>query len=285
VKAKGEDALPYSTHQGVRTYYEVAGAGPAMVLVHANPFDHNLFLYQIQHFSTWFKVIATDMRGYGRSDVVTKPYTLADMAGDVFAVCKQEGVTSAVVGGVSTGSGIALLMGLDRPDFCKAVILVGGGSGSPCTAEELKQPTERMADYLSLGMGDGHIKHLTELVAPDFAKSKLGAHILNMFVEKGQRFGWTAEGICEVLRARRGTDMTPRLKSMKVPTLVINGEYDNSMKGGTATAKGVPGAVHKVLPKTGHACNIEDPATFDGFVIDFLTERGLMPALGPADPR
>jgi pimeloyl-ACP methyl ester carboxylesterase len=35
--------------------------------------------------------------------------------------------------------------------------------------------------------------------------------------------------------------------------------------------------VHKVLPKTGHACNIEDPASFDAFVIDFLRANNLMP--------
>ena len=37
-------------------------------MVHANPFDHNLWMYQIAHFSTYFKVIAIDIRGYGRSD-------------------------------------------------------------------------------------------------------------------------------------------------------------------------------------------------------------------------
>jgi 3-oxoadipate enol-lactonase len=72
--------------------------------------------------------------------------------------------------------------------------------------------------------------------------------------------------------------MTPRLATMKVPTLVINGEYDNSLAGGKKTASLIPGAVHKVLPETGHACNIEDPATFDGFVIDFLRANHLMPA-------
>jgi pimeloyl-ACP methyl ester carboxylesterase len=34
--------------------------------------------------------------------------------------------------------------------------------------------------------------------------------------------------------------------------------------------------VHKILPKTGHACNIEDPAGFDAFVIDFLRANNLM---------
>lgn len=269
--------MPYSTNGGVRTYYEVAGQGPAMVLIHANPFDHTLFLYQIAHFSTWFKVITVDMRGYGRSDIVTTPYSLADMADDVYAVCRQEGIEQAIVGGVSTGSGIALLMGLDRPEFCRAVILVGGSPGSgPVTPDELAQPTARMQNYLTLGMEKGHLNHLEDLVRPAFAKSPLGRHLLNSFVERGRRLGWTAEGICEVLRARRGTDMASRLASMTVPTLVINGAYDNSLKGGMETAAGVPGAVHQVLPDTGHACNIEDPATFNGYVLDFLRDNGLL---------
>jgi pimeloyl-ACP methyl ester carboxylesterase len=74
--------------------------------------------------------------------------------------------------------------------------------------------------------------------------------------------------------------MTPRLESMKVPTLVINGEYDNSLKAGQCTASLIPGAVHRILPKTGHACCIEDPAVFDEFVIEFLKSHNLMPA-GP----
>jgi len=67
------------------------------------------------------------------------------------------------------------------------------------------------------------------------------------------------------------------LATITQPTLVVNGEYDNSLKGGKLTASLIPGAVHKILPKTGHACNIEDPATFDEFVIEFLRANNLMP--------
>ena len=59
---------------------------------------------------------------------------------------------------------------------------------------------------------------------------------------------------------------------------MINGEYDNSLAGGKKTASLIPGAVHRILPKTGHACNIEDPAGFDEFVIEFLQSLGLMPS-------
>ena len=72
---------------------------------------------------------------------------------------------------------------------------------------------------------------------------------------------------------------TGRLDEMKVPTLVINGEFDRSLSAGQRTASLIPGAMHKILPGAGHACCIEDPAGFDRLVIDFLQSRGLMPEL------
>ena len=57
--------------------------------------------------------------------------------------------------------------------------------------------------------------------------------------------------------------------------MVINGELDNSLAAGKRTASLIPGAVHKVLPGTGHACCIEDPAAFDAGVVSFLAANGL----------
>lgn len=65
--------MPYSTSNGLKIWYEVNGDGPAMIFVHANPFDNTLWTYQIAHFSTWFRVISIDIRGYGRSDKPTTP--------------------------------------------------------------------------------------------------------------------------------------------------------------------------------------------------------------------
>ena len=270
--------MPYSMNNGVRTYYEVSGSGPAMVLLHANPFDLNLFLYQVPHFTTFYTVIAPNLRGYGPSDIVTTPFTLSDMADDIYAVCEQEGVTEAIVVGVSTGSGVAMLMALDRPDLCSAVVLVGGGSGKgSVTDEELARPNPRMAKYLDQGFDTYHRNHLEDLVSPSFAQSDLGQYLLGLFVKRGRDFGWSAEGIVEVLRARRGTDMTARLAEMTVPTLVINGEFDNGLAGGTRTATMTPGAVHRILQGAGHACCIEDPGAFDTFVLDFLDDHQLLP--------
>jgi hypothetical protein len=44
--------MPYCTRNGVKTYYEISGEGFPLVLVHANPFDRRMFMYQVAHFST-----------------------------------------------------------------------------------------------------------------------------------------------------------------------------------------------------------------------------------------
>ena len=262
--------MPYSTRSGVNIWYEVTGDGPALVLIHANPFDHDLWLYQTAHFSTWFRVIGIDIRGYGRSAKVTAPFTLKDMCNDALSVMDELGIDRAVLMGCSVGSGTAILLGLDHPDRFNALVLVGGNSGS-------SDRYMRRVEGYRRDLGAYHIEHMRELVAPSFIESRLGGHLLNMFVER--EAGLSGEAIARVFMAGNSTDTTPRLPEMKVPTLVINGEYDHSLKAGQRTASLVPGAVHRMLKGTGHACCIEDPAGFDALVLDFLRERNLIPEL------
>jgi 3-oxoadipate enol-lactonase len=262
--------MPHSRSHDVDIWYETKGSGPALLLVHANPFDHDLWLYQAARFSTWFTVVGIDIRGYGRSTKVTQPFSLKDMSDDVVGVMRHLGIGRAVLMGCSVGSGIAILTGLDRPELIKALILVGGNSGS---SDRFK----RRIDGYRADLEGYHLGHMRELVSESFAESKLGRHLLNLWVEREPRL--SGEAIAQVFAAGNSTSTTDRLAQMKVPTLVINGEYDNSLPAGRRTASLIPGAVHRVLPGTGHACCIEDPIGFDAFVIEFLTAHGLMPKL------
>jgi 3-oxoadipate enol-lactonase len=262
--------MPYSQANGVDIWYEVTGDGPAMVLVHANPFDHDLWMYQAAHFSTWFTVVGIDIRGYGRSSKVTRPYALMDMAQDVVGVMDDLEIDSAVLGGCSVGSGIAIMLGLEHPELFDAIVLVGGNAG-------VSTRYQSRIDGYRKNLGEYHIQHLRALVAPAFADSKLGRHLLNMWVEREPRL--KGEAIAQVFMAGNHTDNTDRLPAMTVPTLVINGEFDNSLPAGQRTASLIPGAVHKILPGTGHACCLEDPAGFDALLIEFLQSQNLMPTL------
>jgi len=260
--------MPFSKGK-VRIYYEVSGDGPPLVLIHANPYDHRLWTYQIQTFSQMYRTIAVDIRGYGRSDKPETPFSLRDMADDVLDVCAQEGVTRAVFAGVSVGSGMALLIGLDQPEMVQAAILVGGSSGGA------NDVTGRVKGYTT-GMPEYHLTHMTELFAPGFFDTVTGRWVKKLFTDTSKHL--SGKCIAEIFKARAGCDMTARLKTMKPPTLVINGEYDGSLKAGRLTASLVPGAEHFVLPATGHACCIEDPATFDARMMQFLSDHKLLPA-------
>jgi 3-oxoadipate enol-lactonase len=261
--------MPFADNRGVRIYYETYGEGPPMVLVHANPFDHRLFTYQIASFSPYFRVVAMDLRGYGRSDKPETPFSLNDMADDVLAVCAQEGVDRAVFMGVSVGSGIALLIGLDRPQMCDAIILVGGSSRGGADI------SGRVAGYGSPDLRSYQRAHIRELVAPGFCDTPVGAWMLDLFSENAHML--SGRSIGNIFRAREACDMRDRLAGVKPPTLVINGAHDVSLQRGGETASMIPGARHVVLPGTGHACCIENPAVFDGAVIAFLRDNALWP--------
>src|SRR5882724_11256286 len=104
--------MPYCSVNSIRIYYEISGAGFPLLLIHANPFDHRLWLYQIASFSTFFQVIAVDLRGYGHSDKPTSKTSLAMMAEDVLGVCRKEELKEAIVAGISVGGNVALQLSL-----------------------------------------------------------------------------------------------------------------------------------------------------------------------------
>jgi 3-oxoadipate enol-lactonase len=262
--------MPISTASGVNIYYDITGQGPAMVMVHANPYDRRLWMFQAARFSQFFTVISLDIRGYGLSDKPETPFTLEDMADDVLGVCKTEGIDKAIFVGCSVGSGIALLIGLDHAAMTEAIVLVGGSSRGGGNIQR------RIDGFTSTDLPAYRRLHMTELFAPGFTETPHGRWVMNLFDENSHTL--SGESIAQIFRARAVCNMTPRLAGMKVPTLVINGEHDGSMPGGTETAALIPGAVHAVIPGTGHACSIEDPMAFDAPLIKFLKDNKLWPA-------
>jgi pimeloyl-ACP methyl ester carboxylesterase len=263
--------VPYAQNNGVRLFYDVAGEGPAMVLIHANPFDRNLWVYQTARYSNRFRVIAPDLRGYGRSDKVSSAFGIKDLVYDIVAVCRHASVERAIVAGISVGSGIALALGLDHPDLVRALVLVGGASSRPAAYDG------HIAGYESDDVADYRRKHMEQCFAPGFPATQLGRYLIEGFQEYDPLLDGKAIG--RVFRARGEADLRSRLSSMRKPTLVINGEHDMSLDAGRETASLIPGAVRKVLKGTGHCCNIEDPTSFDAAVIEFLRDNGLWPEI------
>src|ERR1041384_7613023 len=99
-------------------YYERMGrTGPVMAFIHPNPMDQSCWLFQMAHLSTWYRCIAIDIPGYGRSPQALPGLTPPDMAeaggeaSDEIAPGER-----AVIVGCSVGSRIAPYMYHHRPD-------------------------------------------------------------------------------------------------------------------------------------------------------------------------
>jgi 3-oxoadipate enol-lactonase len=266
--------MPVSRANGLDIYYEKAGSGPPLVLIHALPYDHNLWLYQVERFSAHFTTLAMDLRGLGKSAKPRTPFTLQDMGNDIVGVMKDEGISSgAVVLGCSIGSKLALMLACDRPDLFKAAILVGGNSG-PQTQFDHRIAAYR--EHQAKGtLKEYHLGHLRHGVTQAWADTPTARYLMQGFVERGEALD--SESLAQVFGALTVSDLTGRLPSYKSPTLIVNGEFDNALKGGTLTASLIAQAEHKIIPGAGHCCFLEDPAAFAALVQDFLFRNHLWP--------
>ncbi len=260
--------MPYCFVNRIKVHYEVSGEGYSLVLIHANPFDRRLWMYQVAHFSTFFKVINIDLRGYGYSEKPAITTSIAEMGEDVVGVCRQEGVKEAIVAGISVGGVMGLSLGLDHPEMFKALILVGCSSGPGDRYQT------RIDGYMKEGISQYHIQHLTSLVSKEFPQTKLGRYLLGLFTETDSRL--SAPAIAEIFHALQNRDMTARLSELKMPVLIINGEFDNSLARSREMSRKIAGAEHHVVPGAGHACCLEDPAAFDEIVMNFLKKQRLV---------
>ncbi len=261
--------MPYSEQSGISIYYETAGEGHPFVFIHANPFDHNMWLYQTARFSEYFRTIAMDLRGYGRSDKPECACSFAEVAEDVLGVCRVEGVTRAILAGASIGAKLAFHLALDRPAMFDALILVGGSAGRGRSYDS------RIAGYRRRGAAGYRREHMEALVAPGFAATPRGRYLLDSFLDRTPML--SGEAIARMFEAFDGVDLLSRVSALDIPVLIVNGEHDMSLPGARETAALLPDVVHRVIPDTGHLCCLEDPAAFDAMVVEFLRSRGLMP--------
>jgi len=236
--------MPYSTANGIKIYYEVSGEGLPFVLIHANPFDHNSWMYQIAHFSTYFKVIAIDIRGYGRSDKPTTPFSLKEMADDILGVCRDEGVKEAILAASASAQEWGFCSGWIIRRCFKPVILVGGNSGGAGSIEE------RIHGYTKIGIETYHISTVRGTRLLSIFLKQNWANIFSTLLSK-EILGSAANPSGRFFAPVAETDMTSRLGSMKVPTLVINGEYDNSLAAGKKTVSLIPAPSTRFFPKPG----------------------------------
>ncbi len=84
-------------------FYDVAGDGPPVILLHPFPAHHDFWLPITPFLSTRYGLVMPDMRGHGESALGNGPATMRKHALDVARVMSDAGVERAAIVGVSIG--------------------------------------------------------------------------------------------------------------------------------------------------------------------------------------
>jgi pimeloyl-ACP methyl ester carboxylesterase len=129
-----------------KLYYEVYGIGSPILLLHGDTFGYiDEFSEYIPLLAKHFRVIAVGMRGHGKSELGTKPYSYKLFAEDAVSILKNETKDSVTVVGFSAGAITAYYLTAYYPEKVKKTVVLAGLLDStgyrPTALEELKHLT------------------------------------------------------------------------------------------------------------------------------------------------
>ena len=283
--------MPYAlTVDGVRLYYEEAGAGVPMVFVHEFAGSYWSWEPQIRYFSRRHRCLVYAARGYPPSDVPEEAerYSQARAAADIGAVMDAAGIERAHIVGLSMGAFATLHFGLDQPSRALSLVCAGIGYGAHNDDEAAFR---RQAEEVAKAFETQGSERFAPVYGSAAARVQYEAKDPRGYAEFIQRLGkHAARGAANTQRgvqAKRPSlyDLEDRLAQMAVPTLVIAGdEDDQTLLPGIYLKRTIPACGLLVLPKTGHAINLEEPEAFNRAVAEFLAQV-TAGRWGPRDPR
>ena len=255
----------YINVDGGKLFYEIAGKGENIVLLHDGMVNREIWDEQFPLLAKYYRVVRYDRRGYGKSSDPQAPYSDIDDLNELFVSLN---IDRAILFGMSSGGGCVIDFTLKFPGKVKSIILVGavvGGYGYTShmisRGGHLKSP-EAMADpakAASYFVWEDPYEIYSENIA---AKNKV-AEILRRNIHRP--FNSQYYKPPDRIAARF-------LSEIQVPTLVLVGEYDipdvHSHAG--VIHFGIPGARREVILNSGHLIPVEQPDEFNRAAFRFL---------------
>lgn len=265
------EGAPMAQHIDGPLYYERMGRqGPVMAFVHPNPMDQSCWIFQMGHFSTWFRCVAIDIPGYGRSPKARRGLSMDDLAAACWeAVDDAWPGEAAILVGCSVGSAILPFMHHQRPAKTKALVLSGTGHNP---GKEFA--TRRIAAYREHGI-QYRWAYTFEDLSPAFCATPLAHYFADLFIERNEQAD--LETIILQFEALRQPEPKDHFARIACPTLLLTGTEDGAHQSAFALKPLIEGLEFHVLPGAGHACHMEQPWLFDRLIIAFLTKHGLFP--------
>jgi pimeloyl-ACP methyl ester carboxylesterase len=247
----------------------MGATGTPMLFVHSTPDDHRLWLFQTAHFSTWYRTIAVDLAGYGRSPAPQQGVSLADHAIACWEAVDRVSTGGIIVQGNSVGSQIAMQMASQQPERVLALII--SGTGYPTPREPLMRWKQR---YEAEGIA-ARVEQIVDHFAPEARQRPDLRHYAQMVIELNNEE--TVRSIIATNDALLQPPSEEFYRALNVPTLILSGTLDRTRPGAFELQKRITGSKIESIEGAGHACNIEAPADYDAHCIRFLAKLGLFP--------
>jgi pimeloyl-ACP methyl ester carboxylesterase len=251
-------------------YFERTGAtGTPMLFLHSTPEDHRLWMYQTARFGNWYRTIAPDLPGYGRSPPPRQDARIADLAAACWETVDTLTNDPIIVHGNSLGGNTAMHMARQRPERTLALIL--SGCGYLPTREPMQKWKARYeSEGIALRRGQ-----ILDHYAPATQATPFMTYYADM-LEELTGVG-TLQSIIAINTALLEVEPDDFFLGIKCPTTIIIGSLDRTLEPARALAAKIPGAEFNLIEGAGHSCNFENPGEYDRLCIEFLTRHGLFP--------
>jgi len=250
-------ASGYADVDGGRLYYEVAGSGTPVVLLHAFALDTRMWDDQFELFARDYRVIRYDARGFGRSSTPTpgQPYSHAE---DLAALLAELDAHKPHLVGASMGGRFTLDFAVTQPDAMRSVVVIDTVIGGwPWSREWL----EAYSPVIQAGRrGDIAAAKAAWLALPVFASVRenppVAARVKRMVDDYS---GWHFVNADPERRVAPPT--LSQLGKIRVSTLAIVGDRDlpEFQRMAESVERQVANARRLGFPGAGHLPNMENP--------------------------
>jgi 3-oxoadipate enol-lactonase len=254
---------------GTRLYYEMAGSGDPLVLIHGHTLDTRMWDDQFEPFARHYRVIRYDMRGYGKSALPTAgSYAPAD---DLMALLRHLGLRSAHILGQSRGGAVAIDFALTYPEATATLIAVD----PVLRGFQWKGFGKSLSEIHSAGRTSGveaaRQRWLDDALFAASLENLRVAPRLKQIVGDYSGWAWIND---EPLRPLDPPSIQ-QIHRINIPTLVIVGERDvpDFLAIADTLHQRIPNASKVVMAGVGHMSNMEDPELFNKIVFGFLANK------------
>lgn len=280
---------PLEQHQihlkdGTDVNYYVAGRkeGPPVVLLHGGGTDHALLSWAdtlpalLAH---GYRVYLPDAPGYGSSPLPAWPVGLSRLNDIVTLWAEAVGLQQAVYVGVSMGGAMALAYALNHPQRVKKLVLIGSyGLQARAPMHHLSYLMVRTPGFDRLNTWLARSprllkRTLTAIIRhPESLTDDLVTQVAQAMTNKDSQKAWNQFQRQELRWAGITTNYTPRLKDLRVPTLLIHGTHDTGvpLHDARKAAHLIPDAELRVVRNAGHWTQRDCPGEVNYALLRFL---------------